>query len=79
MKIEILGTGCPRCKNLEANVRMALEKTGKKAEIVKVADIQDKYGIGNILAAILGYQRLSAPAPLSRCSWGSYAQVFLWG
>ena len=47
MKIEILGTGCPRCKNLEANVRIALEKTGKKAEIVKVADIREiiSYGI----------------------------------
>jgi len=39
MKIQILGTGCPKCKQLEANVRKALQETGKKAEIEKVTDI----------------------------------------
>ena len=39
MKIEILGSGCPKCKQLEANARKALEETKKKAEIVKVTDI----------------------------------------
>jgi len=39
MKIQILGTGCPKCKQLEANVKRALEETGKKAEIEKVTDI----------------------------------------
>jgi small redox-active disulfide protein 2 len=39
MKIEILGSGCPKCKQLEANARRALEETKKKAEIVKVTDI----------------------------------------
>jgi small redox-active disulfide protein 2 len=39
MKIEILGMGCPKCKQLEANARKALEETGKKAEIVKVTDV----------------------------------------
>jgi len=34
MKIEILDTGCPTCSGLEDNVREALEKTGKKAEII---------------------------------------------
>jgi small redox-active disulfide protein 2 len=41
MKIEILGSGCPKCKQLEANVRKALEETKKKAEIVKVTDIDE--------------------------------------
>jgi small redox-active disulfide protein 2 len=41
MKIEILGTGCPKCKQLEANVRKALKETNKKAEIVKVTDINE--------------------------------------
>ena len=47
MKIEILGTGCPKCKQLEANARKALEEVGKKAEIVKVTDINKivDYGI----------------------------------
>ena len=39
MKIEILGNGCPKCKQLEVNVRKALQETGKKAEIEKVTDI----------------------------------------
>ena len=39
MKIQIIGTGCPKCKQLEANARKALEETGKKAEIEKIMDI----------------------------------------
>jgi len=39
MKIQILGTGCPKCKQLEANTRKALEETGKKAEIEKITDV----------------------------------------
>ena len=47
MKIEVLGSGCANCKKLEANVRAALKELGKKAEVVKVEDI-DKimdYGV----------------------------------
>jgi small redox-active disulfide protein 2 len=40
MKIEILGTGCPKCKITEKNVRMAVEDLGIQAEIVKIEDIQ---------------------------------------
>ncbi|MFG0242352.1 MAG: thioredoxin family protein [Phycisphaerales bacterium JB054] len=35
-KIEILGTGCPKCKSLEASARQAVEHLGIEAEIVKV-------------------------------------------
>lgn len=52
MKIEILGSGCAKCKMLEANARKALEETGKKAEILKVTEI-DK---------IIGYGVMSTPA-----------------
>ena len=47
MKIEILGSGCPKCKQLEANVKKALEETKKKAEIVKVIAIEKivEYGV----------------------------------
>ncbi|MEM5804790.1 MAG: thioredoxin family protein [Candidatus Aenigmatarchaeota archaeon] len=41
MKIEILGSGCPKCRQLEANARKAMEAAGKKAEIVKVTDITE--------------------------------------
>ncbi|PIN98806.1 MAG: thioredoxin family protein [Candidatus Diapherotrites archaeon CG10_big_fil_rev_8_21_14_0_10_31_34] len=46
MKIQILGTGCPKCKQLEANVKKALEETGKKAEIEKVTDINKIIELG---------------------------------
>ncbi len=47
MKIEILGTGCPKCKQLEKNVLAALAKTGKFAKVVKVEDLQKimEYGV----------------------------------
>ncbi len=40
MKIEILGTGCPKCKTTEKIVRKAVEELGIQAEIVKVDDLQ---------------------------------------
>jgi small redox-active disulfide protein 2 len=39
MKIEILGPGCPKCANTEANVKKALAELNKTAEVVKVTDI----------------------------------------
>jgi len=41
MKIEILGTGCAKCKILEQNAKMALEKSGKNGEIVKIENVKD--------------------------------------
>ncbi len=47
MKIEILGTGCAKCKALEKNVLAALAKAGKFAEVEKVEDIGKimEYGV----------------------------------
>ena len=39
MKIEVLGTGCPKCKSLEKNVRDAVGELGINADIFKVEDI----------------------------------------
>ncbi len=39
MKIEVLGLGCPKCANVEANVKKALLELKKEAEIAKVTDI----------------------------------------
>jgi len=41
MKIEILGTGCPKCKATEKIVKKAVEELGIKADIVKVEDLQE--------------------------------------
>jgi len=40
MKIEILGMGCARCRDLEQRTRTALAETGLAAEVEKVDDIQ---------------------------------------
>jgi len=39
MKIQILGIGCPKCKQTEANARQAIENLGIDAEIEKVTDV----------------------------------------
>ncbi len=47
MKIEILGVGCPKCKQLTANTEAAVKELNIAAEISKVTDI-DKitdYGV----------------------------------
>ena len=38
MKIEVLGTGCPKCKKTYANAEKAVKELGIEAELVKVYD-----------------------------------------
>jgi phage FluMu protein Com len=40
MNIQILGTGCPKCKTLEKMTREVVEQNGISAEISKVEDIK---------------------------------------
>ncbi|MCF7861873.1 thioredoxin family protein [Candidatus Woesearchaeota archaeon] len=65
MKIEILGSGCPNCKKLEENAKKALEESKKKAEIVKVTDIND----------IVSYGVMSTPAIVIDGEVKSYGKV----
>ena len=46
-KLQILGTGCPKCKKLVANAEAAAEALGIEYEIEKVMDIQEivKFGV----------------------------------
>lgn len=39
MKIEILGTGCMKCKRLAKNVEIAVKELGISADIQKVEEI----------------------------------------
>jgi small redox-active disulfide protein 2 len=41
MKIDILGTGCPKCRQMAEVVRQAVEKAGRDAAISKVEDIRE--------------------------------------
>jgi len=41
MKIEILGTGCPKCKKLAELAGQAVKESGIEAEIIKVTEIKE--------------------------------------
>ncbi|MBA7549623.1 hypothetical protein ES705_42113 [subsurface metagenome] len=47
MKIEILGTGCPKCKKLNELAEEAVNELNLSAEIIKVTDINKiiDYGV----------------------------------
>jgi len=49
MKIEILGTGCAKCKALEENVKKAVADAGVFAQVEKVEDLVEimNYGVMN--------------------------------
>jgi small redox-active disulfide protein 2 len=49
MKIEVLGTGCAKCKTLEENVKKAIAAKGIFAQVEKVEDIVKimDYGVMN--------------------------------
>ena len=55
MRIEILGTGCPKCKSLEENAIKALSESGKDAEVIKVTDINKiiEYGVMSTPAIVI--------------------------
>jgi len=38
VKIEVLGTGCPKCKKTYENAEKAIKELGIEAELVKVYD-----------------------------------------
>lgn len=46
MKIEILGTGCAKCNELEMKVKQAVAQSGKFVQIEKVSDLQQIMGYG---------------------------------
>ncbi len=53
MKIEILGTGCPKCKKVFEHTEQAVKETGIEAEIVKVTEIADIMKRGVMLTPAL--------------------------
>lgn len=58
MKIEVLGTGCAKCKTLYENTKKALEESGTVAEIAKIEDIPSimKYGVMSTPALVIDGQ-----------------------
>ena len=52
-KIEILGTGCTKCKRLLDNVQAAVKELGIAAEVVKVEDLDAIVEAGVMLTPAL--------------------------
>jgi small redox-active disulfide protein 2 len=53
MKIEILGTGCPKCEAVAKNALAAVAQLGIQAEVVKVTDITEIAARGVMLTPAL--------------------------
>ena len=68
MKLEILGTGCPKCKQLVANAEEALKDLNLKAEIIKVTEIDKiiEYGVMMTPALVIDGKVVSAGKVLSK-------------
>lgn len=58
VKIEVLGTGCAKCKTLYENAKKAVEESGVAADVVKVEDIPSimKYGVMSTPALVVDGQ-----------------------
>ena len=52
-KIEVLGTGCAKCKRLFANAEQAVKDLKITAEIVKVEDLAEIVGHGIMIPPAL--------------------------
>jgi small redox-active disulfide protein 2 len=67
MKIEILGTGCTKCKALEEATKQAVAMSGKFAQIEKVEDIMKimEYGVMSTPGLVIDGKVLSTGKLLS--------------
>ena len=66
MRIEILGTGCPKCKKVTENAETAVKELGVDAEIVKIQDINEIMKRGVMLTpaiAVEGEVKASGKIP----------------
>lgn len=52
-KLQILGTGCPKCKKLTENAEAAAQELGIEHEIEKVTDINDIMNFGVMMTPAL--------------------------
>ena len=53
MKIQILGTGCPKCRKLTENVEQAVKAAGAECDIEKVTDITKIMDFGVMITPAL--------------------------
>jgi len=65
-KIQILGTGCPKCRQLAENVENAVGELGLDCVIEKVTDINEIIGFGVMMTpalAVDGEVKVSGKVP----------------
>ncbi len=65
-KIQILGTGCPKCKKLAENTEAAAKELGVEYELVKVTDINEIMKFGVMMTPVLavdGEVKLTGKVP----------------
>ncbi len=67
MTVKILGTGCPKCKKLEAAARQAIDETGVNATLEKLTDLDQimDYGIMITPALVIDEKVVSSGKLLS--------------
>lgn len=53
MKIQILGTGCPKCRQLEANARTAAAALSLDADLEKVTELDEIMEMGVMMTPAL--------------------------
>ena len=53
MTIQILGTGCPKCRQLESNAREALAGMTVEATVEKVTDLEQILNMGVMITPAL--------------------------
>lgn len=66
MKVQVLGTCCPKCKRLEELVREIVADLGLEHEVEKVSDIKDIMAFGVMATPALvidGKVRVSGKVP----------------
>jgi len=62
MKIQVLGTGCAKCKTLTANAEKAVQELGSDASIEKVEDVREimKFGVMSTPALVVDGKVMTA-------------------
>jgi small redox-active disulfide protein 2 len=53
MKLQILGTGCPKCKKLAENAQAAVQDLGIECDVEKVTDLNEITTFGVMITPAL--------------------------
>ena len=53
MKVQVLGTGCPKCRKLEERVDEVIVELGLECEVEKISDIKDIMALGVMMTPAL--------------------------